>query len=130
MKPSEIYNLWALFDKATSDPAFSTEQKIALGKDMLAALPPEMLCSSSKPSLSVVTEAMEGRLNDLNNTNNTRSTGKTGLRTGTSPVARPEGMVPKEDEGDGVPLANLGASTEPKKKARTARPLEPEGKPE
>ena len=124
MKPSELYNLWVLFDKATNDPAFSTEQKIAVGKDMLASLPPEMLCSSSKPTLSAVTQAMEGRLNEY-----TRSTGKTGLRTGTSSMACPAGMVQSEDEGDGVSLANLGDPKKPKKAPKTERPIEPKGQP-
>jgi hypothetical protein len=123
MKPHEIYNLWVLFDKAMNDPAFSTEQKIAIGKDMLAGLPPEMLCSSSKPTLSAVTQAMKGRLNEY-----TRSTGKTGLCTGTSALARPEGVVSKEDEGDGVSLANLGDPKESKKKAKATRSVEPKGK--
>lgn len=126
MKPYDIYNLWVTFDKALNDPAFSTEQKIALGQDMLMALPPEMLCSSSKPSLNAVTTAMEGRLNELN----TRSTGKTTLRPGTSSLARPEGLEAKEDEGDGVSLANLGDPKKPKKKARTEGPILPAGKSE
>ena len=126
MKSYDIYNLWVTFDKALNDPAFSTEQKIALGQDMLAALPPEMLCSSSKPSLTAVTTAMEGRLNELN----TRSTGKTPLRTGTSPLARSPGMEAKEDEGDGVSLADLGDPKKPKKKARTEGPFLPAGKSE
>ena len=114
MKPYEIYNLWVLFDKATTDPAFSTEQKIAVGRDMLAALPPDILCSSSKPSLAVVTEAMEGRLNELNS----RSTGKTGLRTGASPVAGSEGDDSEANAGSGLPMEDMGDSSESPKKAR------------
>ena len=122
MKPYDIYNLWVLFDKATSDPAFTVEQKISLGRDMLAALPPEMLCSGSKPSLTVVTEAMEGRLNELN----TRSTGKAGLRTGTSAVARPEGHDQAADEGLGVSVEDMAHAKEatikpPRKKRGTSQ---------
>lgn len=104
MKSSEIYNLWALFDKATSDPAFNAEQKYAVGTDMLNALPPEMLCSSSKPTLEVVREAMEGRLSDIDNE---RRKSKTGLRAGTSAVARPGGDDTKEAAGDGVSVESL-----------------------
>lgn len=120
MKSYDIYNLWVLFDKATSDPAFSTEQKISIGQDMLAALPPEMLCSSSKPSLEVVSEAMKGRLNELN----TRSTGKTGVRTGASPVAGSEGPDAAADEGHGLPMEDLVDPKEPAKKARKGRSKE------
>lgn len=116
MKPYEIYNLWVLFDKATSDPAFSTEQKIALGTDMLNALPPEMLCSSSKPSLDVVTEAMKGRLNEY-----TRSTGKTGVRSGASPVACAEGDDSRANEGGGLPVEDMARLQEPPKQARKER---------
>lgn len=114
MKPYDIYNLWVIFDKATADPAFSVEQKISLGRDMLAALPPEMLCSASKPSLEVVTEAMKGRLNELNS----RSTGKTGIRTGASPVARAEGDDKGADEGSGVSVADMARLSESPKPAR------------
>lgn len=104
MKSSEIYNLWTLFDKATSDPAFNAEQKHAVGLDMLSALPPEMLCSSSKPTLDVVRAAMEGRLSDLDNE---RRKSKTGLRAGTPPVARPGGDNTQEATGDGVSVESL-----------------------
>lgn len=114
MKPYDIYNLWVTFDKATNDPAFSVEQKIYLGQDMLAALPPEMLCSASKPSLEVVTEAMKGRLNELNS----RSTGKTGLRTSASPVARSEGDDGSANEGSGVPVEDMERLPESPKPAR------------
>lgn len=117
MKPYEIYNLWVLFDKATSDPAFSVEQKTQIGADMLAALPPEMLCSGSKPSLAVVKEAMEGRLHELNS----QSTGKTGLRTGTSPVAGAEGNDAKANAGSGVPMADMAHTSEPAKQTRKGR---------
>lgn len=106
MKPHELYNQWALFDKATSDPSFNAEQKYSVGMDMLNDLPPEMLCSSSKPSLSVVREAMVGRLNDIDNE---RRKSKTGLRTGTSPVAGSRGADEGSAEGDGVSMENLVA---------------------
>lgn len=106
MKPSELYNLWTLFDKATSDPAFTAEMKYSIGLDMLSALPPEMLCSSSKPSLSVVHEAMVGRLNDIDNE---RRKSKTGLRAGTPPVAGSRGSDQEAAEGDGVSMENLVA---------------------
>jgi len=115
MKPYDIYNLWVLFDKATSDPAFSPEQKIALGTDMLAALPPEMLCSSSKPSLTVVREAMEGRLNVLNTS--VRS-GETGLRARASAVASSDGEDQSAVAGDGLSLEGLGTSHKTSRKAK------------
>ena len=115
MKPYEIYNLWALFDKATSDPAFNAEQKYSVGMDMLSDLPPEMLCSSSKPSLSVVREAMVGRLNEIDNE---RRKSKTGLRTGTPPVAGPRGSDQEASEGDGILVEGLASSEKPKKQAR------------
>ena len=115
MKPYDIYNLWVLFDKATSDPAFSPEQKIALGTDMLAALPPEMLCSSSKPSLTVVREAMEGRLNVLNTSSRS---GKAGLRAGASALAPSDGQDQSPMEGDGVSMEGMGAGDKPTKKAK------------
>lgn len=121
MKSSEIYNLWALFDKATSDPAFNAEQKHAVGTDMLNALPPEMLCSSSKPTLDVVREAMEGRLSDLDNE---RRKSKTGLRAGTSPVARPGGADQSEAKGDGVSVASLVDPSEKPGRPRKASPKE------
>lgn len=71
---------------------------------MLNDLPPEMLCSSSKPSLSVVREAMVGRLNDIDNE---RRKSKAGLRAGTPPMARTRGSDPKEAEGDGVSVESL-----------------------
>ncbi len=116
MKSYDIYNLWVLFDKATSDPAFSTEQRIAIGKDMLLALPSPMMCPASEPSLTVVKEAMEGRLNEY-----TRSTGKTGLRAGASPVAGPEGIYAEENAGDGLPMAGVATSEKPAKQARKAK---------
>lgn len=115
MKPYDIYNQWVLFDKATTDPSFSAEQKYSVGHDMLQDLPPEMLCSASKPTLSVVREAMVGRLNDIDNE---RRKSKTGLRTGTSPVAGPRGSDQTANEGDGILVAGVASSEEPKKKAR------------
>ena len=115
MKPSELYNLWTLFDKATSDPSFNADQRYSVGLDMFNALPPEMLCSSSKPSLSVVHEAMEGRLNDIDNE---RRKSKTGLRAGDSPVAGSRGNNGQENEGDGVSLAGVVGIEKPTKKAR------------
>ena len=117
MKPSELYNLWTLFDKATSDPAFNAEQKYSLGTDMLNALPPEMLCSSSKPSLSVVREAMVGRLNDIDNE---RRKSKTGLRAGTSAVARPGGPDEGQAAGDGVSVESLVAPEDKPGRSRKA----------
>ena len=119
MKPQEIYNLWVIFDKATTDPAFSIEQRIAIGQDLLAALPPEMLCSASKPSLSVVTEAMEGRLNEY-----TRSTRTSPVRPRTSPLARPEGDEGTGDEGSGVSVADLADAKEPTVKKAGRKPKE------
>lgn len=113
MKPYEIYNLWVLFDKATTDPSFNIEQRIAIGTDMLNGLPAEMLCSSSKPSLTVVKDAMEGRLNEYS-----RSTGTTGLCAGTSPMAGSEGTDAGADAGDGVSVENLVDASKPSKKAR------------
>lgn len=124
MKPYEIYNLWVTFDAMSNDPSFSTEQKIALGTDMLMALPPEMLCSSSKPSLTVVKEAMEGRLNDY-----TQSIRTTELPARSSSMARSEGTDPKADEGDGVSVEDLGNASKPKKKAGTKGLLSSEAKP-
>lgn len=115
MKPYDIYNLWAVFDKATTDPAFSAEQKYSVGKDMLSGLPPEMLCSSSKPTLDIVREAMEGRLNDIDNE---RRKSKTGLRAGTSPVAGGPDPDNKADAGDGVLVEGVAPPKEPKKQAR------------
>lgn len=114
MKPHEIYNLWVLFDKATSDPAFSSEQKLSIGRDMLAALPPDILCSSSKPSLAVVTEAMEGRLNEIN----TRSAGKASRRTGAPAVAGAEGIHAEDDAGNGLPDNGL---VDPSESAQQAK---------
>lgn len=114
MKPYDIYNLWVLFDKATSDPAFTIEQKISLGRDMLAALPPEMLCSGSKPSLAIVTEAMEGRLNEIN----TRSAGKASRRTGAPAVAGAEGIHAEDDAGNGLPDNGLVDPSEPAQQAK------------
>ncbi len=125
MKSYDIYNLWALFDKATSDPAFSTEQRIAIGRDMLMALPSAMMCPASEPSLAVVQAAMEGRLNEYS-----RSIGTTGLRAGTSPVAGPGGNLRQANEGDGVPLAGVDSPEKPAKKAKAGRPVQPAGKPE
>ena len=110
MKPSELYKLWALFDKATNDPSFNAEQRYSVGMDMLRDLPPEMLCSSSKPSLSVVNEAMVGRLNDIDNE---RRKSKTGLRAGTPPVAGSRGDNDKENAGDGVLVAGLVSVEDP-----------------
>lgn len=118
MKPYELYNLWALFDKATSDPSFSAEQKYSVGMDMLSDLPPEMLCSSSKPSLSVVRESMVSRLNEINNE---RRKPETGLRAGTSSVACGPKPDPEADEGDGVLLASVATSKEPTTKARKGK---------
>ena len=106
MKPYEIYKLWALFDKATNDPSFNAEQKYSVGMDMLSDLPPEMLCSSSKPSLSVVREAMVGRLTEIDNE---RRKSKAGLRTGTPPVACTGGPNEGPKEGDGVSVESLVA---------------------
>ena len=115
MKPYDIFNLWVLFDKATTDPAFTTEQKIAIGRDMLAALPPEMLCSSSKPSLDVVTEAMKGRLNEF-----IRRT-ETGLRAGKPSVASPGGDDQEADAGSGLPLESVDGNASAPKQARKGR---------
>ena len=115
MKPHELYNIWAVFDKATTDPSFSAEQRYSLGQDMIACLPPEMLCSSSKPSLSVVREAMEGRLNDIDNE---RRKSKTGQRAGTSPMAGPGGADQSATAGDGISVEGL---VDPKNKKKQAR---------
>lgn len=119
MKPHELYNLWALFDKATSDPAFNAEQKYSVGMDMLSALPPEMLCSSSKPTLEVVREAMVGRLSDIDNE---RRKSKTGLRAGTPPVARPGGPDEGQAKGDGVSVESLVAPEDKPGRSRKAGP--------
>lgn len=125
MKPYDIYNLWVLFDKMTNDPSFNQDQKIAMGRDMLAALPPEMLCSGSKPSLEAVTAAMQGRLNEY-----TRSTRETSIRPGTSPLAGATGGVQDRNEGDGLSLANLEHPKKPAKKARSTGHDQSAGKPE
>lgn len=119
MKPHEIYNLWVLFDKATNDPSFNAEQRYSVGMDMLSALPPEMLCSSSKPSLSVVHEAMVGRLNDIDNE---RRKSKTGLRAGTPPVAGSRGSDQEAAEGDGVSVESLVAPEDKQGRSRKAGP--------
>lgn len=113
MKPYEIYNLWVMFDKATNDPSFNAEARYSVGMDMLNDLPPEMLCSSSKPSLSVVREAMVGRLDEIDNE---RRKSKTGERTGTSTMARTRGDDPSGPEGDGLSVAGL---VDPKDKAKS-----------
>lgn len=125
MKPYDIYNLWVIFDKATTDPAFSTEQRLAFGRDMLLALPSPLMCPASEPSLTVVKEAMEGRLNEYS-----RSIGKTGHSAGTSPLAGSEGSNHPANAGDGVPLAGLGDSPKPPRKAKEKGSLKAAGKPE
>ncbi len=115
MKPYELYNLWAVFDKATTDPSFSAEQRYSVGRDMLMDLPPEMLCSSSKPSLSVVREAMEGRLSDIENE---RRKSKTGQRAGTSPMAGAGRSDQEATAGDGVSVEGLVDTKDKKKQAR------------
>lgn len=114
MKSYDIYNLWAVFDKATTDPSFSAEQKYSVGMDMLNALPPEMLCSSSKPSLSVVREAMVSRLTDIDNE---RRKSKTALRSGTPTVASPSNPE-GSPEGDGVSMADMAHTDKPAKQTR------------
>ena len=74
MKPYDLYNLWVMFSTMLADPAFSDKAKLEMGREFIAALPPEMLCQS-KLSLQVVTDAMEGRLKDLENERRITSSG-------------------------------------------------------
>lgn len=86
-----------------------------MGMDMLSDLPPEMLCSSSKPSLSVVREAMLSRLTEIDNE---RRKSKTGQRAGTSPMAGAGGPDQAATAGDGVSMAGLVDTKDKKKQTR------------
>lgn len=126
MKPYEIYNLWVLFDKAMSDPAFNNQARIALGREMIQSLPHEMLCSSSTKSLTIVTEAMEGRLNATTIT--TEEPGETGLRIGKLALA-PANYEEGRAQGNGLLMESVGTRPKSKGKARGEGPVRSTGKP-
>ena len=95
MKSYDIYNQWVTFSTMLSDPTFNVEAKLKMGREMISALPPEMLCQS-KLSLQVVTDAMEGRLKDLENERRITSGGDSAGAT----KAKAGGTTrPKKQEG-------------------------------
>lgn len=57
------------------DPSFNTEELKAMGEEMFKSLPPEMLCSSSKSTLTAIERAMQSRLTRIG-IENGRSTSK------------------------------------------------------
>ena len=127
MKPYEIYNLWVLFDKAMSDPAFNNQARMALGREMIQSLPPEMLCSSSNASLTVVTQAMEDRLNGITNT--TKEPGKAPLRAGEPTLAPPDNEEGRTS-GNGLLMESVATRPKSKGKAHGNRSVLSTGKPE
>jgi len=64
-----MYKNWEVFNKLMDDPAFDAQTKYQMGREMIQAFPPEMLCSVSKSSLIAITNAMKGRLTNFGNTN-------------------------------------------------------------
>jgi hypothetical protein len=67
MKSNELYKVWETFNLMIEDPAFDAQEKADMGREMVNALPPEMLCSVSKSSLVAIIKAMKSRLTNLGN---------------------------------------------------------------
>lgn len=65
MKPYELFQQWSQFEAMMACPSMSDEEKLQMGKEWVAALPPPQLCTSSTLSRVAVGSAMQGRLNAL-----------------------------------------------------------------
>lgn len=77
MKPYELYQQWSQFEAMMASPSLSNEDKLQMGTEWIAALPPAQLCVSSTLSRVAVGNAMSGRLNDLKEKINGSTIGKT-----------------------------------------------------
>jgi hypothetical protein len=121
VKANDILNLWATFDSMMKDPAFTNEQKLGMGREFISALPPEMMCTSSKLSRDAVLTAMQGRLHDTTRNSNLRTDRETGLCAGTPSLALPKGRNAGSTQGDGVSMADMAHPKKPKKQAKESK---------
>lgn len=78
MNAIELYKLWGVFNQMIEDPHFDTQAKLSMGREMISSLPPEMLCSVSKSSLTCITAAMQGRLSNMEENNGSIQAPKSG----------------------------------------------------
>ena len=85
MNALDLYRQWEAFKRLMEDPNFDTQVKHEMGEEMIASLPPAMLCSVGKSSREAIELAMKGRLTDNGNTNG-RSTSKEEEPTPPSPT--------------------------------------------
>lgn len=99
MKPLELYELWEAFSRLIADQSFSNSARLAMGREVYASLPSQMLCATSKSALDAIKEAMKGRLISLE-----------------SEIGRA-----KEGAGDTTPAVQRGEAKAEKPKGNPAR---------
>lgn len=101
MKTIDILNLWSAFNRVYEDSTLTTEEKCAIGEEVLIQLPHAHLVPSVQRSLKAVYRSIRDRVDEMEKLN-----GSNDPQDG-SPEGAEQSVGPNERQGTAKPKQSL-----------------------